>query len=152
VNVTLIICDYFCLMTLVAVVYCCIVALCLHHWASVVCIDFTRLRRRRWSHRRLGSTSSHQVAPQRRSLSTPSVWSWWSHWCQRSASIISGLSQEIFPGLFIFVCHLIMAALCSRCGHYIFILWFLLLSFFFPRLISAVADWISTIRPHMMWP
>ena len=39
-----------------------------------------------------------------------------------------------------------MAALRSRCGHYIFVL-FLLLGFF-PRLISAVADWMSTIlRP-----
>ena len=24
--------------------------------------------------------------------------------------------------------------------------------FFFPRLISAVGDWISTILPHMVWP
>jgi len=41
---------------------------------------------------------------------------------------------------------IIMAALRSGCGHYIFVLWFLLLSFFlFPRLISAVADWMSTI-------
>ena len=23
---------------------------------------------------------------------------------------------------------------------------------FFPRLISAVADWMSTIIPHMVWP
>jgi len=47
----------------------------------------------------------------------------------------------------------IMAALRSRCGHYIFILWFLLLfSSFFPRLISAVTDWMSTILPHMVWP
>jgi len=30
---------------------------------------------------------------------------------------------------------------------------FLLFIFFFiPRLISAVADWMSTILPHMMWP
>jgi len=36
-----------------------------------------------------------------------------------------------------------MAALRSRCGHYIFVL-FLLLSFF-PRLISAVGDWMSTL-------
>ena len=40
-----------------------------------------------------------------------------------------------------------MAALRSRCGHYIFALWFLsifyLLSFFIPRLISAAADWMS---------
>ena len=28
---------------------------------------------------------------------------------------------------------------------------FLLLSSFFPRLISAVADWMSTILPHMVW-
>ena len=27
-----------------------------------------------------------------------------------------------------------------------------LLLLFFPRLISAVADWMSTILPHMMWP
>ena len=76
----------------------------------------------------------------------------------------------------------IMAALRSRCGHYIFALWFLyLLSssiFFFssPNLnrrikglsvygsrvgwtparrihtISAVADWMSTILAHMVWP
>ena len=48
----------------------------------------------------------------------------------------------------------VMAALRSRCGHYIFALWFLyffLLSFF-PRLISAVGDWMSTILPHMVWP
>ena len=29
---------------------------------------------------------------------------------------------------------------------------FLLLSSFFPRLISAAADWMSTILPHMVWP
>jgi len=45
---------------------------------------------------------------------------------------------------------LIMAALCNRAGHYVFALWFL--SSFFPCLISAVADWISTILPHMVWP
>jgi len=45
-----------------------------------------------------------------------------------------------------------MAALCNRAGHiYIFILSFVLL-FFFPRLISAVADWMSTILQHMVWP
>jgi len=26
------------------------------------------------------------------------------------------------------------------------------LLFFFPRLISAVGDWMSTILPHMVWP
>jgi len=29
---------------------------------------------------------------------------------------------------------------------------FYLLSFFFPRLILAVGDWMSTILPHMVWP
>jgi len=43
-----------------------------------------------------------------------------------------------------------IATLHSRCGHYIFALWFL--SFcFFPCLISAVADWMSTILLHMVW-
>ena len=50
-----------------------------------------------------------------------------------------------------------MAALRSRCGHYIFALWFLSSSSFFylfsfPRLISAAAEWMSTILRHMMWP
>jgi len=52
-------------------------------------------------------------------------------------------------------CVLIMAALRSRCcGHYVFALWFLLSSFFsfFPRLISAVAYWMSAILAHMVWP
>jgi len=47
---------------------------------------------------------------------------------------------------------LIMAALHSRCGHYIFALWILLLSSFFPRLISAVTEWMSAILVHMVWP
>jgi len=44
---------------------------------------------------------------------------------------------------------LIMAALWNRTGHYIVAVVF---SFFFPRLISAVGDWMSTILPLMMWP
>jgi len=47
---------------------------------------------------------------------------------------------------------IIMAALCSKCGHYIFVLWFLQSSFFFPCLFSAVADLMYTILPHMVWP
>jgi len=38
---------------------------------------------------------------------------------------------------------------------YIFMLWFVLLlssSSSFPRLISAVGDWMSTILLHMAWP
>ena len=42
----------------------------------------------------------------------------------------------------------IMAALWNRAGHYIFALWFLYFFLFFPRLISAVADWMSTILLH----
>jgi len=47
---------------------------------------------------------------------------------------------------------LVMAALWNRAGHYIFaVVSFFFLSFF-PRLISAVGDWMSTILPHMVWP
>jgi len=50
-----------------------------------------------------------------------------------------------------------MVALCNRADHYIlpcgfYLSSFFLLSFFFPRLISAVGDWMSTILPHMVWP
>jgi len=39
-------------------------------------------------------------------------------------------------------------------GHPIFLLcgFFLSSSIFFPRLIPAVAEWMSTILPHIMWP
>jgi len=49
----------------------------------------------------------------------------------------------------------IMVALWNRADHYIFILSFVLCSFFFlflPRLIAAPADWMSAILPHMVWP
>jgi len=46
-----------------------------------------------------------------------------------------------------------MAALRSRCRHYIFaLLFFSFLFFFIPRLISAAADFMSTTLPHMAWP
>ena len=44
---------------------------------------------------------------------------------------------------------LFMVALWNRADHYVFILFILS---FFPRLISAVRDWMSTILPHMVWP
>jgi len=47
---------------------------------------------------------------------------------------------------------LVMAAVWNRADHDIFGLWFRLSFFFFPRLISAVADWMSAILPHMVWP
>jgi len=46
-----------------------------------------------------------------------------------------------------------MVALCNRANHYIFALWFLSIFFlFFPHLISAAVDWMSTILLHMAWP
>ena len=39
-----------------------------------------------------------------------------------------------------------------RTGHYILQLGFFLSFFFFPRLFSQVADWMSTILKHMMAP
>ena len=56
---------------------------------------------------------------------------------------------------YIFMLWFVMVALWNRADHYIFTLWFvvvLLLLLFFPRLISAVGDWMSTILPHMVWP
>jgi len=47
---------------------------------------------------------------------------------------------------------IIMAALCNRADNYILMLWFVLSSSFFPRLISAAADWMSALLPHMVWP
>ena len=60
-------------------------------------------------------------------------------------------------GAIIFLpCGFFMVALCNRADHYIFILFlsFFLSSFFFffPRLISAVGDWMFTILWHMVWP
>jgi len=59
----------------------------------------------------------------------------------------------LFYALLILFIYIIMVALCNRADHYIFIL-FLLLSFFFffPRLVSAVGDWMFTILWHMVWP
>jgi len=62
---------------------------------------------------------------------------------------VEGLSLSHFVSSLLKL--LFMAALWNRAGHYIFAL-FLLSSSFFPRLISAVADWMSTILPRMMWP
>jgi len=50
-----------------------------------------------------------------------------------------------------------MVALWNRADHYIFILSFVLLlssssSSSFHRLISAVAEWMSAILAHMVWP
>jgi len=51
--------------------------------------------------------------------------------------------------IFIGTHSILTAALWNRTGQYIFILSFVLSIFLsFPRLISAVADWISAILPH----
>ena len=63
---------------------------------------------------------------------------------ERSETWIS--SVVAISAVFVF-----MVALRNRADHYMFALWFLS-SFFFPRLISAVGDWMSTILPHMGWP
>ena len=48
-----------------------------------------------------------------------------------------------------------MATMWNRAGHYIFAMCFLLLSIylssFFPRLISAGAEWMSAILARMVW-
>ena len=46
---------------------------------------------------------------------------------------------------------LFMAALCNRAGH-VYFHPVVCCSSFFSRLISAIADWMSTILPHMVWP
>jgi len=47
-----------------------------------------------------------------------------------------------------------MVVLWNRADHYIFavVSFFVFLLLFFPRPISAVADWMSAILPHMVWP
>jgi len=51
----------------------------------------------------------------------------------------------------LYIYELFMVALWNRETIYIFMLWFVLSSFF-PRLISAAADWMFAILPHMVWP
>ena len=68
-------------------------------------------------------------------------------WLQCSGTHTLQIFRGVSAGHFIF-----MVALRNRADHYIFILWFLSSSIFFPRLISAVGDWMSTILPHMVWP
>jgi len=48
-------------------------------------------------------------------------------------------------------CRIIMVALCNT-AYFCPVISFYLSSFFFPRLISAVGDWMSTILLHMVWP
>ena len=50
------------------------------------------------------------------------------------------------------MCQCYSCCLWNRADHYVFILWFLFLLLSFPRLVSAVTDWMSAILPHMAWP
>jgi len=74
--------------------------------------------------------------------------------CQQTAH--RGRSVICLRSYLVFICTevmlFLMDALCNRAGHYILALWFYLFSIFFPRPISAAADWMSTILPHMVWP
>jgi len=45
-----------------------------------------------------------------------------------------------------------MSTLSNRAGHIYFHPVVSSFFFFFPRLISAVGDWMSAILPHMVWP
>jgi len=68
----------------------------------------------------------------------------------RDAAVKPAAGAAVYRRVLRITGRLIMAALCNTAGHYIFALWFLSSSvfFFFPRLISAAADWISTILPE----
>jgi len=58
-------------------------------------------------------------------------------------------SQQQATGTYCFF----MVAICNRADHYVFALLFLSSIFFFiPHLISAAADWMSSILAHMVWP
>jgi len=70
--------------------------------------------------------------------------------CYRTYSVFCSV---VFSCFNVFMPLLVIKiALWNRAGHYIVALWFLLSSSFFPRLIAAVAHWMSAILPHMVWP
>jgi len=62
--------------------------------------------------------------------------------CYIATGVPRGFNPALIPPF------LFMVALWKRADHYIFILWFLLSFSFFPRLISAVGDWMSAILPQ----
>jgi len=61
-------------------------------------------------------------------------------------------ATSFFSLVLLLIFSLFMVALCNRTDHYIFALWFLSIFLFFPRLISVVRNWMSTILLHMVWP
>jgi len=79
----------------------------------------------------------------------------WTHASQHSKRHLDQVSRfRTANGPICYNGPLFMAALWNRPGHYIFVHGFFLSSssFFIPRLISAAADWMSTILPRMVWP
>ena len=78
--------------------------------------------------------------------------------CIRNLSLFD-LCVSILNSILVLCCSchvcivsLIMVALCNRANHYILPMVSIFFLHFFPRLISAVGDWMSTILPHMVWP
>jgi len=86
---------------------------------------------------------------------TPAVAGWPLRWVSAHILVMVALWNGKDHYILI-LWFLLMVALWNRADHYIFMLWFALSSFFFflffPRLISAAADWMSAILPHMVWP
>jgi len=68
---------------------------------------------------------------------------------RRCRGVISAACVRFMFGKTSLALVFIMVALCNRADRYIFALF---LSSVFPRLISAVGDWMSTILRHMVWP
>jgi len=76
---------------------------------------------------------------------------------RKSRTTLALVLLQLFSHSTFVVLDLVMVALWNRPDHYIFMLCFhvcssFFLLLFFPRLISAAADWMSAILPHMVWP
>jgi len=95
--------------------------------------------------------ASRWVSPACRSATTMK----WRFWLAVRAAGFSavrlrleGHTQEVSSSLVLIMVALVVIGqtiIFLPCGFY-------LLSSFFPRLISAVGGWMSTILPHMVWP
>ena len=71
--------------------------------------------------------------------------------CRRGTTARRAMPVEILPfllSIFLWSPYVIWQTIIfSSCGFFFFFLFS-----FFPRLISGVGDWMSTILPHMVWP
>ena len=85
---------------------------------------------------------------------------WWRHRCRSTVAVALlakqhrsiGVASELLRSAS--WCLIFMVALCNRADHYYYfhVVVCSSSSSFFPRLISAAADWMSAILPHMVWP